>query len=442
MSAYQGLRSTTDWQANQVPESWEEFILREQPNGMSPLFALQSMLPTETVDSYKFNWWTKTLPVRSLDVTADEVYIDSGLSTKYVRATHQATIGIAGGVVYVKVDATATGNDFNFVRLKQGVVLRDASRMNVDVSGSIVDFLSSGANSYIAVELNEADDNDADPTTYNLTTVDRVLFIGAAFEENSAAPSGLVYDPVEYDNLTQIFRNTFEISRTAKSTRLRTGNGYLEDKMDTLELISMDIEWQGWLGQKRTATGNNNKPKRFTQGCIPWLREHNPSAVRDFRIDYAAQTWLDKGKTWLNEYIKVLFRYAAGKRILAHCGDGALMGINELAEYHGWVNLTVGQNDFGLEVTSWRTPFGIIDLKTHPLFSQESTMQYCMVCMVPKNAKAVPLVGGGESGQLQFQEGLAPNGTDGDHDGWLAEIGWKFKLPNQWLVLFGVGQDG
>lgn len=436
MSAFLGMRGTGDWQTNEVPESWAQFIMKEFPNGSAPLFAMQSMFSKESVDSYKYHWWTETLPTQAGAVT--NIYIDSGLGTPYVYGTHQATRGIQGSVLYVKV-ALALAKEFRDGHL---VLLRDSDQLDVDVRGRVTDVKFDGANSYIAVELAEADDNHASASTYNLATVDRILIIGSAFPEGSPAPIPLTYLPVEFSNVTQIHRNTFEITGTAKATKLRTGNGYMADKLRCAELHS--IEWEKTLfqGKYLETTGLNGKPLRYTWGLIPWLISNNPSNISDFStetgVNYSGKTWLQAGKKWLNTMLAQLFRYL-NEDAIAFCGDGALLGIQELAEAYGDVNLSVKQVDYGIKVVEWHTPFGTLYLKTHPLFSHEPTMQNIMVILHPRNVKVCPLIGEGENRDTDFQENMQVPGVDGKLDGFMTEAGTKFMFPNQFMYLKGVG---
>ena len=438
MAAFLGMRGTGDFAANEVPESWAEFIMKEFPNGSAPLFAMQGMFSKETVDSYKYHWWTETLPTQAGAVT--NIYIDAGLGTAYVYASHQATAGIQGATLYVKV-ALALAKEFRDGHL---VLLRDTDQLDVDVRGRVVDVALNGASSYIAVELTEADDNHSDSSTYNLATVDRILIIGSAFPEGSPAPLPLTYLPVEYENLTQIQRNTFEITGTAKATKLRTGNGYLADKMRCAELHSIEWEKTIFFGKQLSTTGRNNKPLRYTDGIIPWLITNNPTNVADYQTEtdaaYAGKTWRQAGAKWLNTKLSLLFRYL-NQDAIAFCGDAALLGIQELAEDGGHINLTVKQMDFGIKVVEWHTPFGSLFLKTHPLFSHETTNQNIMVILHPSNVKLSPLVGEGENRDTKFEENMQVPGVDGKLDGFITEAGTKFMFPNQFMYLKGVGKD-
>lgn len=437
-TGFLGMRGTGDWAANQVPESWAQFILYEYPNGSAPLFAMQSMFRKESVDAYKYHWWTKTLPTQAVDIAAGTtIHIDAALATDYVYATHQATHGIAGGVIYVQVSEAFAGE----CKPNHVVLLRDSDRLTVDVRGKVLDVVKNGASSYIAVKLNEADDNDSVPATYNLTTVDRVLIIGTGHPEGSSAPVAMAYDPVEYDNLTQIFRDTLDITRTAKATRLRTGDAYKEAKRECAELHSISIEKTAFWGQKYSGIGENGKPERFTQGLIPFIYENVPANVVDYISDplWAGQTWLQGGHEFIDLYLAQLFRYVNSGEVMCLIGDSGLLAIQTLARTYGEINLVPETAAYGLKVIRWITPFGTVYFKTHPLFSHEATNQRLAVFLLPKNCKFMPLVGGGENFNTQFEQNMQVPGQHAQIDGYFTEGGWKFMFPNQFMVMRNLG---
>jgi len=82
-----------------------------------------------------------------------------------------------------------------------------------------------------------------------------------------------------------------------------------------------------------------------------------------------------------------------------------------------------------------------LPFKVHPLMSRESSTQNMMIIYVPGNCKLCPLVNNGENGKDKWQDDLQVQGVDGTTQGFLGEQGWKFYLPNQWLILDGIGLD-
>jgi len=437
MAAFLGMRGTGDWATNQVPENWAQYILYEYPNGSAPLYAIQSMFREYPVDSHTFHWWTKTLPTQAGSVTS--IYIDAGLATEYVKATHSAVFGIVGSVVYAKM-AEALAKE---CRAGHVALLRDASQLTVDVRGIIQDVYYNGASSYVAIKLIEADDNHTTTATYNLSSVDRMLLIGSAFPEGSTAPDAMGYDPVEYENYIQEFRDTYDLTNIAQGTTLRTGDAKKEEKRQCMELHSIGIEKAGFFSQKSSATGLNGKPLRTTQGLIPFIHENASSNVVDFLTDsdFAGQTWLQGGEEFLDKYIAQLFRYLNTGECIAFAGDDALLAINKLAKHYGNIQLTPSDKAYGLAVVTWITPHGKVHFKTHPLFSHETTFQKMAVLLHPKNCRFAPFVGGGINGRTKFETDMQLPGQHSQVDGYYSIGGWKFDFPNQFMVMYNLGAD-
>ena len=432
-----GMRGTGNWAENQVPESWAQYILHEYPNGSAPLYAMTSMFRQENVDSYKYHWWDKTLPTQAGAVTS--VYIDAGLATEYTYAAVD-TYGIAGAVLYAKV-ALALAKEFKDGDMA-ALVTEDA--METIVRGIVQDTFHNGANSYIAIKLIEADDNAGTPSaTASIQSADRIFKYGSAYPEGSTAPNAIMYDPNAYDNYVQNYRDTLDLTETAMATRLRTGDAYKEARADCAEAHSLGIEKSAFWGEKYNGTGHNGKPLRTTQGIYAFLQENNSANIvnyiTDTDTDYAGKTWLQAGKKFLNTYLTRLFRYMKGEAV-AFCGDAALLGIMELAEAYGNIQLQTGTVSYGIDVTTWQIPAGRLHLKTHPLFSHETMFQNTMVIVNPANHKFCPLANGGKNFRTKFEKDMQLPGQHSKVDGFSTKGGWKHYFPNQSMWMNGIGK--
>ncbi|HUV85193.1 MAG TPA: hypothetical protein VMV86_05740, partial [Methanosarcinales archaeon] len=276
-------------------------------------------------------------------------------------------------------------------------------------------------------------------------TVDLIMRSSNAQPDGSVAPSAIAYDPDEMYNYVQNYRNTLDMTLEAKAEMLRTGDAYLEAKRECTELHSIDIEKSAFWGRRYNGVGDNGQPQRTTEGIIPMVTREVPTNVLNFRtsadVRFSGKTWLQAGPKFLSVYLTQLFRYMSETECIAFCGDGALLGIQELAETYGQVNLTTESSSYGLNITKWRVPSGIINLKTHLLFSHEETHRYLMVLGHPKNGKFCPKVGGGENFRTKFETDMQIPGQHSKLDGYTTKGMWKWFFPNQWMVLWGVGQD-
>ena len=414
-----GMRGTGDWATDERPMNWRQGILRLYPNGSAPLTAILSKLGEEKVDDAQFHWWTKLLPTQGGSFTAGTIYNDSALSSAYT------TGGVAGDVKYLKLPAAATSTlaGVDEFRVGHQVTLRDASNYLMTCNGKVVAVVPNGVNSYIAIKLLEADDNGV--TTY-LADADFIQITGNINAEGAPMPDALGYNPTKYYNLTQIFRNSLSMTRTAMETKLRTEQSYKESKREALEMHSIEMEKAFLWGIMTENTGTNGKLERTTRGLIDFIRTYASANCLDYisDSDYSGQTWIQGGEDWFDESLEQIFRYGSQEK-LAFCGSGALLGIQKLAKTYGQITLTPQTMEYGIKVVTWITPFGTLHLKTHPLFSYNVVDRNNMVIFEPSLLKYKFIT------DTTFKPDTSSGASsyDGKNEEYLTECGLEFHHP-------------
>lgn len=424
MDMFLGMRGTGDWVTDQRPKNWRQQLLKMSPNGKTPLTGILSMMGEESVDDPEFNWWTEEINCVSGAVTG--VYTNVGLSSAYVSG------GVLGQALYVKM-AEALADQ---IRTGHQVLLRDASDPTVDVNVKVEEVVKNGASSYIAVRLLEADDNSS---AGDLSDCDRLMVIGNINPEGGEMPDAIAINPTKHYNYTQIFRTSLSITRTARKTKLRTPEEYQKLKSEALEMHGIEMEQAFWWGIRTERTGDNGKPERTTSGFVPWMKTNAATNVFNYATDvtYATDPWTTSGEEWLNNKLEVVFRYGEAEK-LAICGSGALLGINRLAKAGAQIQLQPGAGAYGIKVMTWITPFGVIHLKTHPLFSYEATTQNMMVVLEPKNLKYRYFDDTSFYGEKEKQN-TGRGRIDGTDEEWLTECGLEFHHPQTGGIFYNVG---
>ena len=429
MAGFLGMRGSGDFTVTgQRPKNWREMILYLYPNGNAPLTAILSKMASEKVDDPEFNWYTKTLSTQAGTITG--IYSNSGLSSAYTGAT-----AAAGDTLYVKM-AEADAKEF---RVGHQVLLRKSAAVSVDKNAKVTARTLAGASSYLTILLLEADNGSGD----DISDATRCLIIGNINAEGAGMPDAISYDPVKISNLTQIFRTPLDITRTAKRTRLRTGDAYKEAKREALEYHSIEMEKAFLWGIMTERTGANGKPERTTAGLIPTIKTYAPNNVVDFRTwstaSHAGDDWTENfaGEDFIDTQLEVLFRYG-NRQKLALCGSGALLGINKLVKNRSDFTFTSETKDYGIQVVAWKTPFGEINLMTHPLFSFESSNRNSMVIFEPANLKFryiddTTFYPDGE------KQNTGPNRIDGTKEEFLTEAGLECHHPVGWGFWNGIG---
>ncbi len=425
-----GMRGNGDWVGDQRPLNWRQQILKLYPNGQAPLTAMLSMMGSSKVDDPEFNWWTQEQTSVEGDVAG--VFTIADLSVAYAAG------GVAGDTLFVNVTDTSV---FNRVREGHQILLRDTSDWAVDVVAKVTGVTRGGANEVYAVKLLEADDNSA---THDLSDCDTFKIIGNINPEGGVMPDAIALNPTKVYNYTQIFRTPLSITRTARKTRLRTGDQYQKAKAEALEMHSWEMELAYWWGIRTENVGDNGKPERTTMGAINFIRQFAAANCDDYTLNanYSAQTWAAGGENWFKAMLEQIFRYGADQK-MAFVGSGVLLAIDALAMAGGQVNLVPGAKTYGMQIREWVTPFGSIFMKTHPLFSYDATTRNMMVILEPKELGYRYIDDTsfyGENSSKSHPEGYGQRRIDGTNEEWLTECGLEFGLPQKCAVLNGFGQ--
>ena len=197
--------------------------------------------------------------------------------------------------------------------------------------------------------------------------------IGTAFEEASNRPVGMANLGYPRFNYCQIFRNSWDVSGTARAVEFHTGNVVAKNRRDAAFFHAEDIERSAWFGVKSIGHINGN-PYRTADGVLTQII-----------TNVSAQT-TDTSYTNLRDFLQGIFeRNVKGKpnERIAFCGNTVLGVIDTLSMTFGVMNLTPGETEFGLEIVKWRTPFGNISLMTHPLFNENPTWTKLLTVLHP-----------------------------------------------------------
>ncbi len=379
------------------------------------------------------NWWTKAFPTQK--VTPTGKYTNAGLSVAYTSG------GSAGDTLYIKM-ALADAKNF---RAGHTIMMRYSADSTLDLIAKVTAVTQNGSSSYLTVKLLEDDDNSAHSNT--LANCDTVIIVGNVNEEGAAMPSSVAYDPTKITNYTQIFRTPLSITRTARQTKLRTYDQYKESKREALELHSVEKEKSYLFGIPTENTGDGGKPERTTGGIRYFVATYAPGNMDNFHLnsDYTGKLWIDSdgGWKWLKAMLERIFSYGSTEK-LALCGNGALSGINSLAESVGHFTMTAQTRAYGIKVLEWITPFGTLYFKTAPLFSQESTLTNSMFILDTKKIRDRIIQDTKFYGEGSAQAGAGTNSgrIDATTEEFLTESGLELHHPACFGILDGVGLDG
>lgn len=402
--AIQGLRDTSGFTvAGQRPENWREGALLLFPNGMAPLTALTSVMRSESSDDPKFHWFEKVMSDQrirmneDLDATETEITVVSGALE--VRIGHILLVEFTGELLRVTAD---NPTDTSIATVVRGYGGTSAGTVTI------------------------------------ATQNPWLLVVGTAFEEGSSVPKGVSYDPTEQFNYTQIFRNTLEMTETARRTRLRTGDQVREAKRECLQYHTIEMERAFWFSVRASLTANG-RPLKLTEGFFPFMTRRAASRV----VTAPATSGLDDLEGWMKD----IFDYGSSEKV-AFLGNRAAMIINRIVRLGSSVayQLNQGQKEFGMNVTRLVSPFGELVLKTHPLFNRiysnlapAAAPNYTAVdswmAVIDMEEIRYRYLDGRDT---KFDGDQAAPGDDSMKSGYLSESGIEWRFPETHFVVKGL----
>jgi len=184
--------------------------------------------------------------------------------------------------------------------------------------------------------------------------------IGTAFEEGSARPIGVANLGYPVFNYMQIFRNSWDVTGTARRIEYYTGDIVAKNKADCTLIHSEAIERSLWFSRKSIGV-LNGKPFRTMDGITQFIKTNVQAQATD--VDYKD----------LQDFLQSVFqkniRGKPNERI-AFCGNTVVGVLNLIALKQATMYIEPGETEFGMKVYKWITPFGDISLMTHPLFNE------------------------------------------------------------------------
>lgn len=333
-----GIFNTGNFTTDLAKKSFAAMITRLMPNGTAPLFGLTSMLSSETAVQVEHGFFSKTMifPEAKINNAGDHLATDTLLDV-------DVTTNLLPGMI-MRVERTGENIIINAV----------PNSTQIQVNRSV------GTVAAAAI----LDDDD-------------LFQVGNAFEESSDRPNANNIIPVRVTNLTQIFRNTWAISGSAKATTVIAGDSTdAENRQDAAALHAADIEKMLFFGQKSQGT-RNGQPFRTADGLLNLIE-----TPANYPPSYAGATnsFVAGGTTnWtqLLGFLDPVFDQAtdpkgSNERVL-FVGGAAKLVINEIGRLNGTYHLVDGQTNFGLNFSTLTTPRGKFRIIEHPLFNTNTT---------------------------------------------------------------------
>ncbi|CAN5950081.1 unnamed protein product [Sphagnum jensenii] len=311
-------------------------ITRLMPNGNAPLFGLTAMLSAETALQSEHGFFTKTM--------------------LFPQMTLSATGQAAGDTVF---------NVLSTTNIIPNMLMRcDATGENVLVLGI------NGSNQVTVQRAVGSTSAAAIGASTNLYQV------GTAFEEASLRPNAVAINPVRVTNLTQIFRNTWALTDSARATQVIAGDTNIaENRQDCAAFHAADIEKALFFGQKFAGT-KNGQPFRTMDGIYSIVSNiaYYPSSYASANVTVAGGT---TNYTQFEAAFDPAFNQAtdpkvANERVL-FVGGTAKKVINNIGRLNGTYYMVNDQTSWGLQFDTIKIARGTFRVIEHPLFNTNAS---------------------------------------------------------------------
>lgn len=327
-SPVQGVFNSSQLTQDLAKKSFAAMITRLMPNGTAPLFGLTAMLKEETAYQFEHGYFSKTMVFPSFQVSAAGQLI--------------------GDALFTGLSATATQN------LLPGMILR------VDTTGENVLVVAIVSPTQIQVQR-------AVGTVAAVAIAGSInlWMVGNAFEEASLRPQSMVIVPSRITNYTQIFRNTWAISKTVGATLNIAGAGNMsESRQDCAAFHAADIEKALFFGQKFLGS-RNGQPFHTMDGLISIVTANASGNITTLG---ATTTW-----TQLEAALDPAFNQMTDPKVpnmrVLFVGGTARRVIHQICRINSTYFIQGNTTEWGLQFDTIKTPRGTFNIVEHPLFN-------------------------------------------------------------------------
>ena len=324
MSTVTGVFNTAQITQDLAKKSFAGMITRLMPNGTAPLFGLTALLKEETAYQFEHGYFSKTMVFPSLQLNG---------SITNVQTT-------------IPVDDTSN--------VLPGMVMRaDSTNENMLIT-AVLGPTSVQVQRAIGTVNAQAANDDV-----------KLWMVGNAFEESSLRPQSMVITPSRITNYTQIFRNTWAISKTNGATSVIAGNGQMaESRQDCAAFHAADIEKSLFFGQKFLGS-RNGQPFHTMDGLISIVSQNAANNV----------TTLGSTTSWtqLEAALDPAFNQMTDPKVpnmrVLFVGGTARRVIHQVCRLNSSYFITGQETSWGLQFDTLRTPRGTFNIVEHPLFN-------------------------------------------------------------------------
>ena len=389
-----GLLSSASAPTNLNALSFAQAITRLMPNGTAPLFGLTALLKDETASNIEHGYFTKTMVFPSSTLGAA---VADGVATSFT---------VVSNTDIVPGDLLMAESTSEIVLV---TAVPDATHLTV----------TRGVGTIAAAAIANG---------INLRTV------GNAFEEGSTRPSAVAIIATRYVNYTQIFRNSWAVTKTAAAIPQIAGAGYVsESKQDCAAMHAMALEKALFFGQKYMGT-KNGQPFHTLEGIIPRV----VAAASGNITTLGATTNWTQLEAALDPMLQTVTDPKGGNIRTMFVGGVARRVIHNIARLNSTYQITASETAWGLQIDTIRTPRGVFEMIEHPLFNAYGNASAWAKMAVVCDLNAFSLAYLRKTSDAAYNAGgaLVDNGVDAEGGTLTTELTCSIKNPAAFGVLY------
>lgn len=389
-----GLISTANLPTDLARKSFSAMITRLMPNGTAPLFGLTALLKDETAFNIEHGYFTKTMifPSAQLNgaIADGTVTLFTVVSNSDIVPGDQLRADTTGEIVLVTSVPSAT----------QIVVQRGVGTV---AAGAIADTV-------------------------------QLYHIGNAFEEGSVRPQAVAIVATRYVNYTQIFRNSWAVTKTLAAMPMIAGDGLVgESRSDCASLHALAIEKSLFWGQKFFGT-RNGQPFHTQEGIVGRITAAAPANI----VTLGATTNWTQFEAALDPTLQTVTDPKTGNIRTMFVGGSARRVIHNIARLNSTYMIEQTITSWGLQIDTIKTPRGTFEMIEHPLFNAYgSTSTWAkMAVIVDLNAFSLAYLRRTENTEYNERGAEVDNGIDARGGTLTTELTCLIKNPTAFGVLY------
>ena len=395
MALISGIFNTNLNPAELNAKSFAGTILRLFPNGSAPLFALTSQAGKSKAKASTHGYFSKTLTfVKTTASAADAAGV-----------TNLSVASSAGMTVSMVLMNTRTRENYRVTAIP------DATHVTV-----------TRAFGRVVAAANIIGDN--------------LICVGTAFMEGSDRPTARQLSTVYIPNYTQIFRNAWGLTDTARASLAEMGySNIAESRKDCSMFHSIDAESAILFGQPKMDT-LGSQPLHATQGIIDAIYQYAPN-----NVNAAGPTTNYDQLVALVEEAWTYSTDASNPKMRAgFCDSTGMKVMHQIARLSGQVEIMQSETTFGMQFTKFKFYKGEINLIEHPLMNALQTAATGTLLVMDLPALKLAYMDGRDTiaEEYNINGKVIPNGTDGVGGSLTSEFAVELINPNSCVYVTGL----